>query len=550
MSILTDADRREILDEAFSIQKVRRKDTLRQREKIRAYYQRLQQIGAPEERAALGGKLRRIQDLQFSSFAPGTQEKLIRSLSMGDAPSDAVFMSFFHVICSSFREYGEQLPKASELLEMKKKLFGYRWVMTCSHSVALFAYTMGLLEEKELENFIAERERTAALMSQQEAECDDDINEISHTTEFFERCLDGSCRTLTEFKEMFNEKRKLLNDRSWRENLRRRMETLFTTRNWRFSAPGFYLEQHGCSHMRSTLDKQILSKGENGPIPKRKWILALSLYLQFNETETNELLRCSGYVNVGFEPWEAGLRFLLNHPRKEDEYRQSLEDRENMFTFLTAHGLKPPSSLFASFPYLATQTNNAPHSLFAALLLDCCAEVKACPNKSYRADFNADCVAKTSPTLKITDYLQLFSPPPNSGTNLTDLLRFLLERKSGEKLPPLDRESLDYQAAAETARKNWLRRWKSWTPSDDSLIMWAFPEDCDPSPAYRRKLLYSLLLYVAYTGHLPIKEARMPALFPYEGYLSSGFDLVFDKEDETKTCKNMAASTLSALFPG
>ena len=63
--------------------------------------------------------------------------------------------------------------------------------------------------------------------------------------------------------------------------------------------------------------------------------------------------------------------------------------------------------------------------------------------------------------------------------------------------------------------------------------------------------LYALLLYVVYTGHLPMADLRFPAGFPCDpGYWPPGKPLRFTALDEAEVCRSMAASVLKNLKEG
>ena len=66
-------------------------------------------------------------------------------------------------------------------------------------------------------------------------------------------------------------------------------------------------------------------------------------------------------------------------------------------------------------------------------------------------------------------------------------------------------------------------------------------------PALERRR-NALLLYVVYTGHLPMKDFQFPAEFPCRpGRWPLGKPLCFTAQEEAEVCQRMAAGVLKSL---
>lgn len=293
--------------------------------------------------------------------------------------------------------------------------------------------------------------------------------------------------------------------------------------------------------MKSELENSaLLFSEEERPlarIPGRKWILAFCLHMELEENETECLLRRCGYVPLGFKPWEEGLRYLLRNPGKN--LRESLDHREDMFAFLTDCDFQPPSALFAAFPYLATRPGKDDRRVFASLLLDCLAQVRLQGEGDYLAEFHQEWEQKSP------DLLDIFLPKEGC-VNLKDQLLDILCLPVRGKLPKEGRGSEDYQKAVESV-KGWQKGWKTAEPPfPGARVLWTLPPE--EGLLCRGMQLYALLLYVVYTGHLPMKDFQFPAEFPCRpGRWPLGKPLCFTAQEEAEVCQRMAAGVLKSL---
>lgn len=546
MSFLNESAKIELQDRMLETQKERHKRIVAYQERMQGYYERV--LGLESGEAAWEGKtvdwekelcqgLRCQKAGEIRMLAPASQKKALTSLLKMERSSEMVFMSFFHTVCKLLREHGEQPPKPMEIMDIQRILFGCKYVMTCDHNIALLAYTLGLLEEGEINGF--EKRYLERLQIANEQKERSTLEQLCTTTMLFEQYLDEEVHDMESFfgfLDKWNRYKKKLN---WKEELKQCLEAIFQAHGWKPSAPTIYLEQHGCAHMEDTLRRRVLD-AKSSNIPQRRWFLEFGLYMGLSVEEVNQLLNCCGYVQLGFEPWEEGLRYLLDNPA--DNLRSSLDHRESVFVFLKERGSSPPSVLFAAFPYLALQPSKSDHELLAALLLDCCAKVETGSDGELYADFYLSVEPapweNTGP-----DLINLFFPREGC-PNIASQIRRVLGCAVRMNLPPLKRELEEYKSLSELAQK-WQ---KSWQPTiqtaDDEQVMWSLPKECGIDLGYRRKFLYAIFLYIIYTGHLPMKNCSFLADFPDSRIISGNSALKFAPEDEANACRNMVARLL------
>lgn len=466
-----------------------------------------------------------------------SQAKALSALQALDGVSEMVFMSFFHTVYQQFRAHSEPLPNPKEIMDMQKLLFGRRFIPTSDNNIAMLAYTLGLLDETDLDIF--EKEKGPFHPAQKEEMPSPE--RVENTTALLELRLEGAAVSLEAFTAQFRDPLSLQNTSEWRENLKDCFQEICKAHNAnpRYIQP--WLERRGCAHMKSELENSaLLFSEEEKPgarIPGRKWILAFCLHMELGENETDRLLRRCGYVPLGFKPWEEGLRYLLRNPGKN--FRESLDHREDVFAFLMDCDLQPPSTLFAAFPYLATRPGKDDRRLFASLLLDCLAQVHLQTEGDYLAEFCQEWQQENP------DLLDIFLPKEGC-VNLKDQLLGILCLPVRGKLPKEGRASEDYQRAAESV-KNWQKGWKAAEPPfPGARVLWTLPPE-EGFPCRGMKL-YALLLYVVYTGHLPMRDFQFPAGFPCRpGHWPLGEPLRFEALEEADVCQRMAASVLKSL---
>lgn len=467
--------------------------------------------------------------------SPESQAKALGSLQALNGVSEMVFMSFFHTVYQQFRTHGIPAPKPVEIMDMQKRLFGRRFIPTSSNRVSMLAYTLGLLDEEDLDDFEEEQShpaQTERILSPARTE---------NTTILLEQRLEGAAANLETFTACFRSSRSLQSTRGWRNNLKDCFQKICKAHGTEPRYIHHWLWERGCAHMKSELENSaLLFSEEEKPrarIPGRKWILAFCLHMELTEEEAERLLRRCGYVPLGFEPWEEGLRYLLRHPGRD--FPERLDHREEMFAFLTDCDLHPPSDLFAAFPYLATRPGKDDRRVFASLLLDCMARVRPQGGGEYLAEFCQEW-EQESP-----DLLGIFRPREGC-VNLKDQLLDILGLPVRGQLPKEGRTSEDYQRAAERA-KSWRKEWKAAEPPfPEARVLWVLP----PGEGFpcQGMQLYALLLYVVYTGHLPMGDFQFPAGFPFSpGYWPPGEPLRFTAQEEADVCQRMAASVLKSL---
>ncbi len=533
MAFLDGDDRAALSRRVAAIRESDEKNRMRCRQKIRLYYE--DAVGLLGGKRALGNCLRIEKGGEICPPAsPESQAKAINSLQTLDNVSEMVFMSFFRTVYQKFRACGKPLPNQNEIIEMQKLLFGRHFIPTNGASIAMLAYTLGLLGEEDLEDFEKKmfcptRTRISPVRTE-------------NTSAFLERQLEEQLVDLQDFIARFQNRVSLENARGWQENLKEGFREICKAHGAspRYLQP--WLERQGCAHMKSELESSaLLFSEEEKPrvrVPGRNWILAFCLRMELKEEETDLLLRRCGYVSLGFKPWEEGVRYLLQHPG--GDRRESLDHREDMFAFLMDCGLQPPSTLFAAFPYLATRPRKDDRRVFASLLLDCLAQVRPQAEGDYLAEFHQE---KESP-----DLLDIFFPKAGC-LNLKDQLLGIFRLPVRGKLPAYIRTTEDYQRAAESV-KIWRQTWKTAQPPfPGARALWELPPERE-GPC-RGMRLYALLLYVVYTGHLPMADLRFPAGFPCDpGYWPPGKPLRFTALDEAEVCRSMAASVLKNLKEG
>lgn len=546
MTFLDAAAKAELQDRLLKAQKERRESFLDYRERMKEYYEQVLRLESCrdegpvdwEKELCQGLRCRKAKQIQKLELA--SQKKTLNALLELKRSSEMVFMSFFHTVSKLLREHGEQPPKPREIMEIQKLLFGCKYVMTCDRNIALLAYTLGLLEEGEIDGF-AEKCRERLRSAGEETKCAT-LEQTGTTTMLFERYLDEeSIDDQKSFLRFLDRWSKCRQKPDWKLQLKQCFLSVWKARGWTESTVTVYLEQHGCAHMEDTLRRRVLNE-TSGEIPQREWFLAFALYMGFRNDEVDQLLRCCGYVRLGFEPWEEGLRYILDN--LTDDLRGNLDRRESVFAFLVERGFAPPSTLFASFPYLALQPNKNDHKLLAALLLDCCAEVKEkeAPEGGFYADFYAPDEQPFWEGMG-PDLTDLFSPKEGC-PNLAAQIRRMLGCTVRMDLPILKRGTQEYENLSQLAR-NWQKSWKpAVQTAQDEQVMWSLPEECGTDPGFRRKFLYAIFLYIIYTGHLPMKNYSFPANFPRPGIVSSASCLEFTSRDEAEACRNMAASLL------
>jgi len=546
MSFLDASAREELQNEASSVQRERGKNLSKQKGLMEEYYHRVLKIKdenltengtAPDLTAILEAGLLCSKGGQIRELSPASRKRTLNALLKLERSSEMVFMSFFHTVCSLLRQYGEQPPKPSEIMNIQKLLFGRKYIPTCCHNVALLAYTLGYLDINDISGFEKERLAKAQLLPESESP----QKQIA-TTMLFEQYLDKEIHDLTSFHLFFDTREKMVSEAEWKKRVRSHFETIFSRHGGNPKAPAVCLERHGCAYMEDTLQRRVLDP-EISETPGREWFLALALYMELGEDETNTLLHYCGYVNLGLEPWEVGLRYLLRNPTAN--LRERLDHRESIFAFLTERGFDPPLALFAAFPHLAAQPNSSGHKLLAALFLDCCADIRVEPNADFYADFYVPEELPDSWRVSGPDWIDIFSPD-ESQKNFTSQVRHALGLRSRETLPPLKRGSEAYQRISRQA-KEWSKNWKPASPTTvGEQVLWGLPENCGTDEVHRRKLLYAMLLYILYTGHLPMKGPRFPVPIPDARPTPLSSPLKFAVWDEAETCRNMAASILAA----
>ena len=533
MCFLSSADQEKLLKEAKAIQDIRKQDSLKHQTYIRDYYDTLIQYGLKAElRAGLG----RIKDGTFQQFTPGTLDKVCQGLAKGEVSSEAAFMSFFHVVCEQFRAKGAAPPAPSEILTMQAQLFGRRRITTCVHNNTLLAYTLGFLQARELNRF---NEEQMERMNRITGEKLSAPKQVYDATTQFEQSLNYQIQNMDDFRTVFEKRARLQTNKNWRDNLRRCMEDICKAHHWREDSLVIYMEENGCAHMKSELDKRVLNM-DTASLPTRSWILSFCLYMKLTKEETNQLLRHCGLVNLGYEPWEAGLSYLLDHPAQSS--REALDRREYMYDFLSRNKLCPPADTFAAFPYLAGQQNKGNRALTAALLLDCFAEISPPASQGkYRAVFH------TRPAkMELPDYCAFFFPKRGC-TSWASQLKSLL----GHPLSSLDRDTQEYRNLSDRM-KEWAHSWKpieEETPTS-WRVMWRFSDSLQDIPVQYNKLLYALLVYILYTGHLPLKNCNFHALPSHDMILAHNTCLEFSPSEEAETCQKMAWDVLSYLQDG
>lgn len=548
---LGDEDKVSLQQRAEALQREQHQRFLRCQELVERYYNQLLNLKSVQEGKTLNWKeqlcdgLRCQKEGKIQKLSPSSRRKALDALRKMKHPSEMTFMSFFHTVSKLLRAYGVRPPRPSEILELQKLLFGRKYVTTCRHNVALLAYTLGLLDETELNSFEVARSE----QYQQLDEAGEHIppEQACSTTILFEQYLDRSADTLEDFRSLFGKRKKLKSELELKKHLRESFIKIFKCHGGNPRSPVISLEQYGCAHMADTLRNRVLDE-QSSEIPSREWFLALGLYMDFQADEVDQLLKQCGYVPIGFDPWEEGLRYLLSHPA--GNIRERLDRRESMFLFMKHCGFDPPPEIFAAFPHLAAQPGNSDHALLASLLLNCCAQVRPIReglDMEYRADFYEPSFSRFSWSPTGPDLLDIFYPKRGC-LNLTAQLREVLDYTSRAKLPPLRREEPTYQKASEKALE-WQERWRpaEVQTSSEEQVMWGVLAECETNPVNRRKFMYAVFLYIIYTGHLPMKNNCFPADFVPSKTRSDRSGLRFLPQDEAITCRDMAASFLNAL---
>ena len=542
--MLLDSDYRDRLQKkARKIQEQQASAIQSQRPPVQRYYRYL--MSRPGSKDTLRKELCRMQDGFLQPFTSNGIEEVLQKLSKGEFSSEAVFMSFFHVVCKVCQYNGDSPPEPSQLLRMQRLLFGRRWVTICAHSTALLAYTLGLIQYDGVEKLEEEQLEEAAklpkgrTLASQEKAC--------NTTALFEGYLNENVIDRESFKAYFLKKAKLESIQAWQFHLKQCMTEIFDSHGWRYMESSVCLRERGCAHMWDTLN-QCVFQGKGGKLPQRDWILSFSLYMGLTEDETEKLLRCCGYTALGLEPWEEGVRCLLQNP-SQGMY-EALDRREEMFGFLKKRNFNPPSAVFAAFPHLASQPAvGSERDLLARLLLDCCAEVRPTGDDAFYADFFSQNEILPGGGSEIPDYLAIFLPDCDSGS-FSEYLRERLGYPRRYKIEPMGRKTDGYQQASDHV-KDWCEGW--CTPEklpEGYQVMWRFPDSCGRDAAFRRRLLYSLLLYVLYTGHLPLNNWSFPAPFPSREGLPDKKILLFKASDEADACLSMARGMMEAFGVG
>lgn len=535
MAFLDSGDRAELCQAAEAI---REKD-----ERNRAYCKREIESYYGEAVRMLGSKKALEDCLRIEKkgticqpVSPESRAKALSSLQNLDGVSEMVFMSFFHTVYRQFRACGGLLPRPKEIMDMQKRLFGRLLIPTSSTSITMLAYTLGLLKEEELEAY----EKNLLFPTQTKETLSPERTE--NTSVFLERQLEEQMVNLKDFTARFQDASSRKNTMGWRENLKTCFKEICKAHGFDLRYLQFWLGKYGCPHMKSELENSaLLFSEEERPlarVPGRNWILAFCLRMELKEEETNLLLRRCSYVPLGFKPWEEGVRYLLRHPGRNRQ--ESLDHREAMFAFLTDCDLRPPSDLFASFPYLATRPGKDDRKLFTSLLLDCLAQVRLQGEDEYLAEFH--------PVGESPDLLDIFSLKEGC-VNLKDQLLNILGLPVRKKLPVNNRTAKDYQQAAARA-KIWRQTWKTAEPPfHEAKVMWKLPLEEKGSCCGMQ--LYALLLYVVYTGHLPMADFRFPAEFHCRPvYWPRWKPVRFTALDEGEVCQTMAVSVLKNLKEG
>lgn len=541
MAFLDSGDRAGLCRAAEAIREGNEKNRMHCRRKIESYYgEAVRLLGSKK---ALENCLRIDKNNTICQpVSPESRAKALSSLLSLDGVSEMVFMSFFHTVYRQFRASGKPLPKPKEIMGMQKLLFGRLLIPTDSNSITMLAYTLGLLEEEELGAY------EKGLLFPTKVEEAPSPERTENTSVFLERQLEEQMVNLKDFTARFQSPDSRKNAVGWRENLTNCFMDICKAHDidYRY-LPSYWLGEFGCPHMKSELENSALLPGKGkkeekekamARVPGRSWILALCLRMGLTEDETNLLLRRCSYVPLGFEPWEEGVRYLLKHPGRNRQ--ESLDHREAVFAFLTDCDLHPPTALFASFPYLATRPGKDDRRLFTSLLLDCLAEVRLQGEGGYLAEFY--------PVGESPDLLDIFSLKDGC-VNLKDQLLNILGLPVRKKLPVNDRTAADYQQAAARA-KSWRQTWKTAEPPfHGAKVMWKLPlEEKGPCCGMQ---VYALLLYVVYTGHLPMADFRFPAGFPCRPmYWPPRQPLCFTALDEGEVCQAMAARVLKNLKEG